>query len=294
MGFFSSLVKQSPAVSCVLADSHPVIRQMVTVLGFDVVGSTEHWPRLAPAINTAVEYLDAQAASIPGPFDISSAQYTHHPLVHALFPARQEIAQGLGLSRDVKQPLAFLVGGDQKEAFALLGARRKSDAQPGGDAKEFCSHTLRALAANEAGTRQALRNSALASVVTAYGEHLEKLRKNDALTVREWNIENRKDLQVSDADMGKPVVASDQLKPDNLVRGLIAWLQRPAEHFLVTASENAGAGAGSADAVHQIDLLPVLQTRDRRRWIVCIVRFPTDEGVAAIRNEPRQTRYIIV
>lgn len=292
MGFFNSLLKQAPAVTCVLPDTHAVIRQMVTVLGFEVVGSADRWARLAPAINAAVEYFDAQIAAIPGPFDIAAAQYTHHPLVHALFPTRQEIAHGIGRSRDVKQPLAFLAGADQKEVFALLGARRKPDSGQAGADLGFHDHTLRTLAANEPAARQGLRTAALLRVVTAYGEHIQKLRKPGSLPREAWNIENRKDFPVADGEKGKPVLADDELQPDNLLQGLIAWLQRPSEHFQVRAGEKAVAG--TQDAVHQIDLLPQLLVCDRRRWVVCIVRFPTGEGVAAVQNETRQYRYILI
>jgi hypothetical protein len=292
MGFFNSLLKQAPAVTCVLPDSHAVIRQMVSVLGFDVVASKESWARLAPAINAAVEYFDAQIAAIPGPFDIAAAQYTHHPLVHALFPTRQEIAHGIGRSRDVKQPLAFLAGADQKEVFALMGARRRPDLQQAGADSGFHDHTLRTLAANEAAARQGLRTAAMTRVVTAFGEHIQKLRKPGSLPREAWNIENRKDFPVADGEKGKPVLADDELQPDNLLQGLVAWLQRPSEHFQVRAGEKAAAG--SQDAVHQIDLLPQLQVCDRRHWVVCLVRFPTEEGVAAIQNETRQHRYILI
>lgn len=292
MGFFNSLLKQAPAVTCVLPDSHAVIRQMVSVLGFDVVAAKEYGSRLVPAINAAVEYFDAQIAAIPGPFDISAAQYTHHPLVHALFPTRQDIAHGLGRSRDVKQPLAFLAGAEQKEAFALLGARRPPEQPAGGDPPAYCDHTVRTLAANEAGTRQGLRTAALTGLVTSFGEHLDRLRKNDKLTRGDWNIENRKDLPLAEGDKGKLVLAVDELRPENLLQGLIAWLQRPAEHLQLRAGEQRAAGAGNADATHQIDLLPHLLCRDNRLWLVCFVRFPVAEGIAAFQNETRQDRYI--
>jgi len=292
MGFFNSLLKQTPAVTCVLPDSHAVIRQIISVLGFDVVAAKDYGSRLVPAINAAVEYFDAQIAAIPGPFDISAAQYTHHPLVHALFPTRQDIAHALGRSRDIKQPLAFLAGADQKEAFALLGARRPPDHAAGAAAPAYCDHTVRTLAANETGARQGLRTAALTGLVGSFGEHLDKLRKNDKLTRGEWNMENRKDLAVAEGDRGKLVVAGEELQPDNLLQGLIAWLQRPAEHLQLRAGEQRTAGAGTADATHQIDLLPHLLCRDSRLWLVCMVRFPVAEGVAAIQNEPRQDRYI--
>ena len=193
MGFFSKLLNQSQPAACVLPETHAVIRQIVGVLGYDVVATADYGSKLAPAVNFAVEYFDKQIAQISGPLDISAAHYMHHPLVHALFPARQEIAHGIGRSVDVKQPLAFLAGADQPEVFALLGVRRQKSSG-NSTAAVFSDHTLRCLAATESGARQGLRTAALTRLVTAYGEHLDKLRKHEKLPRVSWNIENRADL----------------------------------------------------------------------------------------------------
>jgi hypothetical protein len=285
MGFFSNLLNQSQSTACVLPETHAVIRQMVSVLGFDVVSSADYGSRVVPVLNAAVEYFDQQIASIPGPLDISAAHYMHHPLVHTLFPARQDIAHGIGRSMDVKQSLAFLSGADQPEAFGLLGVRRQKDSPQG-----FCEHTLRNLAATESGARQGLRTAALMHVVTGFGEHVDKLRHRVQLPRAEWNIENRPDLVPAEGDKGKPVLASEELQPGNLLHGLLAWLQRPAEHLRVEGGTQPGGG--QADSARQIETLPGLRTRDRRRWLVCLVRFPTAEGIAAVQNETRQYRYI--
>ena len=287
MGFFSKLMHQSQPAACVLPETHAVIRQIVTVLGFDVVSLPEYASRLAPAINSAVAYLDEQIAAIPGPLDISAAHYMHHPVVHAMFPARNEIAHAIGRSLEVKQPLAFLAGAEQHEAFALLGVRRKLNEPPGAP-PVFIDHTLRSLAATESGARQGLRTAAMMRLVTSYGEHLGHLRRNDKLTRQEWNIENVPDPRIAEADKGKLLVPAEELSPDKLLAGLIAWLQRPSEYLQI------GAGAAAQEAELKIDALPLLVCRDRRRWLVCLVRFPTAEGVAAVHSEPRQHRYITI
>jgi hypothetical protein len=74
-----------------------------------------------------------------------------------------------------------------------------------------------------------------------------------------------------------------------MLRGIVAWLQRPGEHLQVLAESRAAA---PADAAKQIEALPELQIRDRRHWLACFVRFPTAEGVAAMHNEQGQHRYI--
>lgn len=282
MGFFSKLMQTSKAEECVLPETHAVMRQIVAVLGFDVVAAPNYASSLVPALNSAIEYLDGQIAAIPGPLDISAAHFSHDPLVHALFPARQEIARGIGRSQDVKQSLAFLSGADQPEAFGLLGVRREKDS-----ASMFVDHTLRSLAATESGARQGIRTAALMRRVAGFGEHIDKLRKRGQLPGEEWNIENRRDLA---PETGKLVLSSEELQPDNLLRGLVGWLQRPAEMLQVSAGAGGAGGAGGAPL--GVESLPRLVCHDRRRWIVCLVRFPTAEGVAAVQNEPSQYRYI--
>lgn len=288
MGFFSKLLNQSQPAACVLPETHAVVRQIVGVLGYDVVATQDWGTRLAPALNAAVDYFDQQIAQIPGPLDISAAHYTSHPLVHALFPARQEIAHGIGRSIEVKQPLAFIAGAEQPEVFALLGVRHPKPGTAAAGGPAFADHTLRCLAATESGARQGLRTAALARLVDAYGQHLDRLRKHEKLPRAEWNLENRSDVAPAEGAKDGVVLASEELAPGNLMKGLLAWLQRPAEHLRV----NAAAGDAVKDPDHQIERLPVLQASDRRQWLVCFVRFPTAEGVAAMHNEQGQHRYI--
>ena len=53
----------------------------------------------------------------------------------------------------------------------------------------------------------------------------------------------------------------------------------------------AGNKADAAQA-DPVESMSQLLCHDRRRWTVCMVRFPTAEGVAAVQNEARQYRYI--
>lgn len=283
MGFFNNLLNHPQAeVACALSETHAVVRQIVSVLGFDIVSSPDYASRLVPALNAAVEYLDGQIASISGPYDISAAHYAYSPLANELFPSRQEITHGFGRSREVKQPLAFLVGAEQKQAFALLGARRWPAQSHPGEAPTFCDHTLRALAASEAGARQGLRTAVLTSMVTEFGEHLEKLRQKGSPPRAEGSTENR----------GAPPLTDVELQPENLLRGLIAWLQRSSEFFQVRPGESTKDSGGSP--VHQTDVLSKLSSRDRRCWTVCIVSFPTAEGMAAVQHEAHPHRYIVI
>lgn len=290
MGIFSSFLSHSQPVACALPESHTVVRQIVSILGFDILDSPDFASRLVPALNAAVAYFDGQIASIPGPYDISAAHYTRHPMVHALFPARQEIAHGLGRSQDVTQPLAFLAGADQQQVFALLGVRRQPGQKSAGEAPTFCDHTLRSLAASESGTRQGLRTAALTRLVTEFGERVDKLRQQGSLPRAEWNMGTRSDQPSVDGDSGKLVLASEELLPENLVNGLLAWLPRASNCLHVRAGANNHEGG----ATHQIDLLPQLLSRDRRCWTVCLVGFPTDEGLAAGQNETQPHRYILI
>jgi hypothetical protein len=294
MGFFSSLLNQSQPAECILPETHAVIRQIVSVLGFDVVSSSDYASRLVPALNAAAEYFDEQITSIPGPYDISAAQYTHQPLAHALFPARQEIAHGLGRSREAAHPLAFLAGAEQKQAFALLGARHRPDRDNTGEAPIFCDHTFRSFSASESGARQGLRTAAMTRLVTDFGEHVDRLRQKDSLPRKEKNMGSHGSDTLADTDKEMFALTGEELQqPGNLLRGLISWLQRPSVHLRIRAGENGNDG-GSEPINPMIGSLPQLLSRDRRCWTVCIVCFPTAEGIAAIQNNPHPHRYILI
>ena len=292
MGFFGSFLSHSQPVACALPESHTVVRQIVSILGFDILASPDFASRLVPALNAAVAYFDGQIASIPGPYDIAAAHYTHSPIVHALFPARQEISHGFSRSLDVAQPLAFLAGAEQTQVFALIGVRRQQGQKAVGEAPTFCDHTLRSLAASESGTRQGLRTAALTRLVTEFGERVDKLRQQGSLPRAEWNMGSRGDQPAAEGDHGKLVLANEELQPESLVKGLIAWLPRASDYLHVRAGAKSREGGGAP--THQIDLLPELLSRDRRCWTVCLVCFPTDEGLAAVRNEVQPHRYILI
>jgi hypothetical protein len=292
MGFFSSLRGNPAKVACVLADTHSLVRQMASVLGFEVTKAPAYASLLVPAINSAVAYFDSQITEIPGPFDLSAQDHQRDSLVHALFPARQEIAHGLGRSMDVRQPLALLAGAEQKDVFALLGARCPLDRQIPGEAPVFADHTLRCLAASESGTRQAIRTAALGRLVADFGEHLARLREKGSLPRNQWNMENTPAAAPTEGAGEQFALAVDELKPEKLLHGLVAWLQRPAEYMQVRARKDVKPGIGQANPTHRIDLLPEMLSHDRRIWIVCIVHFSLDEGIAAVQRETRQHRYI--
>lgn len=265
MGFLSSLLNHSQAAACALPETHPVIRQIVSILGFDVTKTPDFASRLVPAINSAAAYFDKQIAAIPGPFELSAGHYIPGSLLHALFPARQDIAHGLGRSIDV-QPLPFLAATDHKHAYGLLGLRRRPGDNTAGALPVFCDHTLRSLTESEDATRTALRNAAIMRLVTSCGEQI---------------AEGGKDNLASSAEAAPPEV---------LLRTLIDWLLRPSIHLQVHSAEHDGNPP--ADPARQAELLPRMSSSDRRKWTVCIVRFSPDEGIAAIQNETRQHRYI--
>lgn len=285
MGLFGKLLNRTQAVTCALPDNHPVMKRIDGLLGISLAATPEYQQALFPALNAAVAALEAEVAKIPGPFDITAAHYLTDSFEHALFDSRQEIAHGLGQSGDVKVALAFLAAGGQSEAFALLGVRRQLPAEDGG-VKGYCDHTLHALGATENSTRRALRDEALMALLSSVEANIEKMRRGGVVTRLDW----RPFEALSNS--AEPVNATTELAVPALVATLAAWFGHP-EHALRIDLGHGVVVSAASDATPPVGL-PVLHSRDRRKWLVCIAHLPVAEAVAAMRHEPNQTRRISI
>lgn len=263
---------------------HPLLAQVIDAVGTSVTKVRGFEAQLIPAIQFACDYFDRQIGGIPGPLEISAATAERDPHVTALFPAAGDIVAALGRSVEVKESLPALAGQGHAAVHALLGMRIKpgngsDDGQP-----LLVDHTIRSLAPKESDAREYLRLVAVSRIARSFAEHVDKLRRKERLLKLEWNLQSELPESVGPADSEEFVYAATELTPENLLKGLIAWLNSPATHFRV---ETNGIRLGELE-------LPLLHTADRRQWVVCMVRFACRDGLDALGRETRTHRYIFI
>lgn len=224
--------------------------------------------RLIPALAYAIEYFDREIATIPGPFAVTLETLASDPFLATLFPAAADLSAAFCKSIEVRESLPALAENGHVQVHALMGMR----CQPGRPLPDgppaMADHTLRSLAPTEADTRHYLRLVAVDRLLKSFGEHVQKLRREAMESQRE----------------------ARELAPENMLRGLIAWLESPADHLRVIPNA-VGWQWGPGPMRYE---LPTLVSADRRQWIVCLVRFPTQLGLAALQAAPRPNRYILI
>lgn len=259
--------------------NHPLLDLVERNLGQDAVLDGRFEEQLAPALDTAMDYFRSQIATIPGPLDLGDPAADWHA---RLFPAEADVAVALGRSVEVHENLHKLAGEGHQQVYALLGTRYKI--QPGNPDGAFGDHTVRSLAPTELGARMAICSVAVGRIVTQFKEHTDTLRRRKRLLKVEWDI--RQSLKPDDiaAECQEFVDADTELTPDNLVKGLVAWLERPEQHLRIGASQ----------VPEHEPALPMLYATDRRQWSVCMVSFEVEHALKALQTETRRHRYLFI
>lgn len=294
MGLLGNLMSFNQPTKSALPASHPLMRKIVSTLGYDVTGTRDYESRLLPAVNGAIQYYDRQVAAIPGGLVVSTSNHGRDPELRALFPTTDDIRLALGRSIEVKQALQSRTMSSTEHLHALMGMRYRPTDHGQGQPLIFADHTLRGLAVTEEASRAGLREAALTRLLTNFAEHIGKLQHKQKLLRVEWNIENRKVVNTAPLGDDDFVYAGKELLPENLLRGLIAWLESPAEHLRVRAGEHEAPPAHATAQKPLLHRLPVMHTADRRQWIVCLIKVPTREAIDAINIEKRNHRYIFI
>lgn len=288
MSFFGSLVSFNRANKSTLPESHRVVQQIVSTLGYDIRKTRDYEQRLVPALNAAAAYYDQQIAAVPGSLHLSASAHAADPVLSAIFPTVDDIRFAIGRSIETQQSLLSLASAGHPQLYGLMGMRCRPDEQVAGRPPVFADHTLKCIAPSEEKVRHDVRDAALYRLIVSFDEHIDKLQKKNKLLKQEWHIEKH-GKHPNDGEQF--VYAGKELLPENLLRGLVTWLEDPSEHLRVTGQPAGGQGAGSA---RQFFDFPVLHCADRRQWIVSIVQFATSEGVEALRQEKRIHRYIFI
>lgn len=292
MGLFDKLIKRESANTSAIPDFHPVIDKIGEILGYDIRRSYDDYQnRVLPALNTAVQSFDASIGTIPGPIEMSFAGHATSPLLRVLFPSAESISHALGRSMDIRQSAPPLLNAGHQEIYGLLGTRCRPEEQVAGSPPVFADHTLRSISHDPLMARASLREAALSRAVLAYGEHLEKLQKNGKLPRNEWAING----VPTAAEFGQDdfVYAGQELLPENMLQGLVDWLQAPARHLNIQP-RGFRVSIKKADGAADEHTFPTMNTADRRHWLVCIVKFSAEDCARAMKQETKVHRYIFI
>jgi hypothetical protein len=282
--------------------------------------------KLAKAVREAIEYCDALVAAIPGPVEVDVKAFGKDPLVHAFFAAPDDIARMLGTSREVKK---FIAAPENRgdEIYALIGMRRKektvlAPALQGEFVREgvpqrllyFADHTLRELSLDANQTRQGLRHSACDSLAASFAVHLDALRGERVDVHTAWEQERAFARSAAEQAAAEAQAhehrkleieeslreMSSSLEPAHVLDALAEWLSNPEPRLrLVSTSvyvDRLGVLSQPIPGNPDVQLLnfPELVGRDRRHWIVLLVRIPREEAVRAQKEYGGANRYLII
>lgn len=270
--------------------------------------------KLAASVREAVAYCTRLAGDIPGPIDINAQVFGANPLVHAFFSGPEQIADMLGRSQAVRDFLAEPAAGASGEFFALLGMRRHERKVMGagmlGDAVRrevpqtllyFSDHTLLELSADMAQTRSHIVGLAFDSLAKSFAAKLEELRAERQALHTQWELARAAGeavrLRELEAGLGE---LSERLAPERVLAAYLDWLADPAAKLrldqVTLCVDRLGVLADPAAAPGDGEVIsfPELFARDRRRWILMLVRIGREEAARALTAAHESTRYLLI
>lgn len=276
--------------------------------------------RLAPALRQALAYCETLVRQIPGPIDISPRTFAADPLVHAIFGSASDVCANLCMSRDLRE---FLLGGKAAGGdaiYALLGMRRHEKSVMGmalmgevvrSDVPQtvvyFADHTLTGVSLSFEEARSHLREAALDGLLKGFAVDLAERREARARIHEEWEaVRMRVRLREAGAEAaldsltGKLYAADEALAPERLVDELAAWLAAPEQHLRLDPTSVTVDGMGvkaepeaGQTGVHTLEF-PELVGRDRRHWLILLVRLPREDMLEAMAQQEEAHRYIVI
>lgn len=260
-------------------------------LGSQVLSLPRSREKLFPVVLAALDYYDGVSAAIPGPIDITCADHPNDPRIQALFRSVDDIALGLGRSIALRNGINWFAEQGHDSVLALMGMRVGA-AEAGASPTEPADHTFRNLGEHVEDVRAGLREAAFTALIKGFAADLKE-------QVRAWRLQQA-EKKPGDAGSGgrEPIDlqlahAGDRPTLDRLLDALVAWLQTPERQLAIETTDQSvflpAAAAGENPC-----RLPLLVTADRRKWLVCLVRFPLLDGLNASARETRAHRYILI
>lgn len=258
--------------------------------------------RYATAIAHASAYCSDLASRVPGPIELNRQAFAQTPLVHALFGASDGIAQALVKSKAVREWQRN--AGGQADTYALMGVRRwtkdifgmeDSNGMLRRDVAQkavyFADHTFSNLGTSLEDTRSQLARQFLSSLLARVKDRLDALG-TDRHALEQESDELRARLRASPHDTGLQAALEKNLAA---LRGAVAGLDlrsyaRDFDAVLGAPEQYLGLRslsmtldamgiqqpAGGEAALQPLDFTE-MACRDRRRWIVMVVRCRLDE-----------------
>lgn len=304
------------------------IEQAVTVVDPMLKTVSGYQRRLAPAVRHALAYCESLAEKVPGPVVLNRHAFASDPLIHALFATVGDIGVTLGKSRAVKAYLADPDSVMTEDFCALLGMRRYEKKVMGmslhGDMMVadtpqtmlyFADHTLHALGRGIAETRSRLHQASFDSLITGFAAQLADRRLARQGLHNEWDMQRAMSLRDKKSAASDPGnnhaqrcqeleeqmrLASAELSPERVLAFLSEWLTVPETHLRLeptTVSVDRMGVMVDADSTDpQVSTLnfPELVGRDRRHWIILIIRISRDEAVRALEQQHEASRYLVI
>jgi hypothetical protein len=259
--------------------------------------------KLLPAIEFALDYYRRVVDQIPGPLPISTTSHGNDEILNTLFPTADEIGQGLGRSIAVRDSVAWFVDHGHKRVHAVMGMRLRPHAANGSAA--FADHTFRSLGADERDTRECTCAAAFTSLIKAYTDRMKDKQREWGLLHTEGRLQQELKSR-SETGNGTSEQASNEAfnqQMDRAVQGtssqrafdtLVDWLHAPEQRLrLETGEGHPMVGPVGEDGKCQVQM-PTLASADRRKWLVCVVEFPLQEALDAIKRETQSHRYILI
>jgi len=276
--------------------------------------------KLATTAREALNYCFKLAADIPGPIDINGRVFSENPLVHAFFSGPEQIREMLGRSQAVRDFVVDASAPHAEEFFGLLGMRLHERKVMGtglhGDRVRrevpqtllyFSDHTLLELSAELAQTRQRIGELGFDSLAISFAGKVQQLRQERQEVHTQWEFaratrgdpeERAQALRELELRLSE---ANQRLMPEQVLKAYLAWMASPAsilrlDPVTVTVDRLGVLVNPAEELASKGDTIsfPELVARDRRRWILVLVRIRRDEVLQALESVLQPTRYLLI
>ena len=249
-------------------------------------------------IQSALEYAHALAERLPGPVEINRESYAGDPLVHALFPSVESVADALGNSLSLQNHLREFPA--DSEVYALMGMRRIEKAVTGmrltgqmvqhdvmQDMVYFTSHTIESPAASEAQARELVAMSLFDRLIGKVAQRIAQRKQEKQALLQEKDTLMAR-LRAAD-ELARPALqeqltrlmddlqsAIGSLELDRYQEDFVAVLLDPAQHLRLNQTPIRLDSMGirrdkEVDAHGETIVFDDLIGYDRRNWTVTMV-----------------------